>query len=102
MGKAKHNHVFLSYAEDNLDFVEAVAQRLQGDARLSFWFVPWHSVPGEPIQEQMEVALRQAQARAVFVSAPGGLAGRKNEQMRAAIQTRVEAAPAGYRVIPCG
>ena len=66
---------------------------------LSFWFAPWHSVPGEPIQKQMEEALGEAQACAVFVSTPGGMAGWQNEQMRAAIQTRVEDVP-GYRVIP--
>ena len=51
------HHVFLSYSQETQDFVEALARRLHGDARLSFWFGPWHSVPGEPIQEQMEEKL---------------------------------------------
>lgn len=93
------SHVFLSYSRENRDFVETLARRLQGEARLSFWFGPWHSVPGVPAQEQMETALGRAQACAVFISDPGRIEGWQNEQMRAAIQTRVEDEP-GYRVIP--
>ena len=92
------HHVFLSYSEENQDFVDSLARRLQGDARLAFWFGPWHSVPGVPIQEQMEEALWQASSCAVFVGS-GGIEGWQNEQMRAAIQNRVEDEP-GYRVIP--
>lgn len=90
--------IFLSYGEEDQGFVEALARRLQGDARLSFWFGPWHSVPGEPIQEQMEDALREAQACAVFVGSTQ-IEGWQNEQMRVAIQTRVKDEPC-YRVIP--
>lgn len=92
------HHVFLSYTEENRGFVESLARRLRGDARLSFWFGPWHSIPGAPIQEQMEEALWQAQACAVFISS-APIRGWQNEQMRAAIQTRVED-QVGYRVIP--
>lgn len=93
------NHVFLSYAQENRDFVETLARRLQGDARLSFWFSPWHSIPGKPIQEQMEAALREAQSCAVFISGSGQVTGWQNEQMRTAIQTRVDD-ESSYRVIP--
>lgn len=92
------NHVFFSYGGENQPFVEALARRLRGDARLSFWFGPWHSVPGVPAQEQMEEALWQARTCAVFIGA-GQITGWQNEQMRAAIQTRVEDEP-GYRIIP--
>jgi len=91
-------HVFLSYNHENRAFVESVARRLQGDARLSFWFGPWHSIPGAPVQEQMEDALWEAQSCAVFVGS-GQIEGWQNEQMRVAIQTRVED-DAGYRIIP--
>jgi len=63
--------VFLSYGSDNIDFVQDLALRLQGDARLSFWFEPWHSVPGLPLQEQMEEALQQAASCAVSSARPG-------------------------------
>jgi len=92
------HHVFLSYSEENQDFVESLARRLQGDARLSFWFRPWHSKRGVPIQDQMEEALWEAQSCAVFISS-GRVEGWQNQQMRAAIQARVEDEP-GYRVIP--
>lgn len=92
------NQVFLSYNESDRALVEALARRLKGDARLAFWFAPWHSIPGQPIQEQMEEALQRAQACAVFIGA-NPLAGWPNEQMRTAIQTRVED-NARYRVIP--
>jgi hypothetical protein len=83
------HQVFLSYSTDNQDFVEAPARRLHGDARLFFWFGPWHSIPGQPIQEQMEGALWAAEACAVFIGS-GQIEGWQNEQMRAAIQTPYE------------
>ena len=91
------HHVFLSYSRENQDFVESLARRLQGDARLSFWFAPWHSIPGETVQEQMEKALWEAQACAVFIS--DQIKGWQNEHVRTAIQTRVED-ETSYRVIP--
>jgi len=96
------NCVFLSYNTAdarNRDFVETLARRLQGDAHLSFWFAPWHSVPGAPVQEQMEDALLEARSCAVFVGGSDRITGWQNEQMRAAIQTRVED-ESGYRIIP--
>ncbi|MBU1751228.1 MAG: caspase family protein [Chloroflexi bacterium] len=92
------HHIFFSYSPETYDFVEPLARRLRSDARLSFWFGPWHSVLGVPIQEQMEEALREAQACAVFIST-GEVRGWQNEQVRTAIQTRVEDEPA-YRIIP--
>lgn len=93
------NHVFLSYAPDNQDWVAAIARRLYGDARLTFWFAPWHSVPGVPRQEQLENALLEANACAVFLRGGSEIGGWQNEELRAAIQTRVEDDSA-YRVIP--
>lgn len=98
MTDSRANHVFLSHSEESCDFVESIALRLQAEARLSFWFAPWHSVPGEPMQEQMEEALWAAQSCAVFISSDK-IEGWQNEQMRAAIMTRVEDEPS-YRVIP--
>jgi hypothetical protein len=98
MASQTSNQVFLSYSEENEDFVESLAMRLREDARLSFWFRPWHAVPGEDIQEQMDKALGEAQSCAVFVGS-GEIKGWQNDQMRAAIQARVEDDPT-YRVIP--
>jgi hypothetical protein len=92
------NRVFLSYSNETRETVEALACRLRGDARLTFWFEPWHSIPGVPVQEQMEEALQQATACAVLIGT-GSVQGWQNEQMRTAIQRRVEN-DAAYRVIP--
>ncbi len=92
------SHVFLSYAPENQNSVDTLARRLHSDARLSFWFAPWHSVPGTPIQEQMEAALLGAQSCAVFIGGAGQISGWQNEQMRMAIQTRVED-DSRYRII---
>ncbi len=92
------NQVFLSYSEANRDQVETIAQRLKGDGRLTFWFEPWHAIPGQPLQEQMEDALAQATSCAVFIGS-SGVEGWQNEQIHAAIQAHVEDDPL-YRVIP--
>jgi hypothetical protein len=75
MAEQSVQHVFFSYSAEVQDFVEALALRLQGDARLSVWFGPWHSVPGVPAQEQMEQALWRARACAVFVGGSGAIVG---------------------------
>ena len=99
MNNQPANQVFLSHNDDDLDIVEALATRLQGDARLSFWFGPWHSIPGELLQEQMEVALELSQACAILISDAECLEGWQTEQMRAAIQLRIED-DSSYRIIP--
>jgi hypothetical protein len=91
--------VFLSYPPEKQDFVESIARQLFGDARLSFWFAPWHSIPGVPVQEQMEKALQDAQACAIFIGGTTQISGWQNEQMRATIQLRVED-DSNYRIIP--
>ena len=98
MPDQRGSHVFLSYCFCDLEFVTHIAMRLRGDARLSFWFEPWHAIPGQPLQEQMEDALARSTSCAVFIG-PSGVDGWQNEQMRAAIQSHVEDDPF-YRVIP--
>jgi hypothetical protein len=51
MSEETRYHVFLSHNSADKPAVEELARRLHGDARLSFWFGPWHSVPGQPVQE---------------------------------------------------
>jgi TIR domain len=92
MAGSNQTHVFLSYSEDNEAFVEALARRLKDDARVSFWFRPWHAIPGRDIQTQMEEALYNAQSCAVFLGA-GGLEGLLDEQMQAEIQALMDKAP---------
>jgi hypothetical protein len=61
------SQVFLSYGQDNQDFVETLAQRLQGDTRFSFWFGPWHSTPGPADPRAMEVSPLAARNCAAFI-----------------------------------
>lgn len=92
--------VFLSCAPEDEDAVDAIARQLARDDRITLWFAPWHSIPGEDRQQQMEDALLQSQACAVFVGGETvSLRGWHNEQMRAAIQNRVED-NRSFRVIP--
>jgi hypothetical protein len=90
--------VFFSYAEPNRPFVEALAKRLSGDARVRFWFEPWHAVPGVSRQTQMLEAFQASDCCAVFLG--GATAeGFHDKQIQLAIQRQVEVDPE-YRVIP--
>lgn len=92
--------VFLSYSEANYEFVNDLAMRLYGDAHLTFWFAPWHSIPGKPIQKQTEEALKLSRSCAIFIGGgTGSLEGWQNREMREAIRKQVEENP-NYRVIP--
>ena len=93
--------VFFSYSEGSEDFVEKLALRLYSEARLSFWFEPWHIISGKLEQAQQEDALKLSKACAVFIDAEsqGELQGWQNLQMRTAIQSYAQDSP-GFRVIP--
>lgn len=99
MPEPRRPHVFLSYSGDSEPFVESLAIRLHGEARLSFWFGPWHSVPGADRQRQMNDALSRAEACAVFIGPSRRLEAWQNEQIRAAIERRADESLA-FRVLP--
>jgi hypothetical protein len=74
---------FLSYRDEDEGQVEQIARLLQKDPHITFWFSPWHSIPSEARQTQLEAALQGSSCCIVFIgSAPGGIRGRHNEQMR--------------------
>lgn len=93
--------VFLSHNSADKPAVENLARRLV-KAGIQPWLDTWNLIPGEPWQEAIEQALGKCATCAVFI----GLSGSgpwQNEEMRAAIQRRVEAHHAGeqpFRVIP--
>jgi hypothetical protein len=89
--------VFLSYARTDALAVEAIARRLEDEAKLHPFLDTWHLIPGEPWQEELESALDQSQTCAVFIG-PAGLGPWENEEMRSALDTRVKRP--GFRVIP--
>jgi nucleoside phosphorylase len=91
-------HVYLAYAPDVAADVEQLALQLKGDARLDFFFAPWHERSGKPLQEQLEDAMQQSQVCAVFLSGELPIEY-QYEAMRLAIQTRIED-DTSFRVIP--
>jgi formylglycine-generating enzyme required for sulfatase activity/energy-coupling factor transporter ATP-binding protein EcfA2 len=91
-------HVFLSHNSADKPAVEVIARRLCDEAGLALWLEAWDMVPGTPKQEAQEAALTASACCAVLIGA-AGLSGWQNEQMRAAIQTRVED-DSDFRVIP--
>jgi hypothetical protein len=97
MTDAPQIDVFMSYAEEDEAFVASLAERLE-QLGMSTWFQPWHGKIGEDMQAQMEQALGRSESCAVFVGS-GDITRWQNEQMRAAIQARVEDDD-DYRVIP--
>lgn len=99
MPEPRRPHVFLSYSGDSEPFVESLALRLQGDARLAFWFGPWHSVPGEERLRQMDHAIATAEASAVFIGPSRRFEAWQCEATRAALERRVEGS-SSFRVIP--
>lgn len=90
--------VFLSYDPTEVEKIELIARRLHDDEiGLRPWLDRWHLVPGKLRQEQIELALTQCSTCAVFIGA-GGLSGWHQEQMRVAIESRIQ--DGAFRVIP--
>ena len=89
--------VFLSHNSKDKPAVEALAERLEDEAGLRVFLDIWNLVPGDPWQEDLEVALNQSSTVAVFLG-PSGISGWHNEEMRDALNTRVR--DRKRRVIP--
>ena len=91
-----HFDVFLSHNGADKATVEQLAHRLEA-AGLKPFLDKWHLIPGEPWQEALEAALDASATVAVFVG-PTGVSPWHNEELRAALNTRVR--DDKYRVIP--
>jgi WD40 repeat protein len=89
--------VFLSHNTADKAAVEMIARRLREEAKLEPFLDKWHLVPGEPWQEALEKALDTSRTCAIFLG-PEGLGTWENEEMRAALDMRVNLPD--YRVIP--
>jgi hypothetical protein len=89
--------VFLSYARDDAQAVEAIASRLEDEASLHPFLDTWHLILGQPWQEELEKALDHSQMCAVFIG-PANLGPWENEEMRSALDKRVK--HSDFRVIP--
>jgi hypothetical protein len=89
-------HVFLSHNSADKPLVEELARRLVKEG-LQPWLDKWNLIPGEPWQEAIEEALAKCVTCAVFIG-PSGTGPWHNEEMRAAIDRRVNCGQ--FRVIP--
>ncbi|MCP4284682.1 MAG: TIR domain-containing protein, partial [Gammaproteobacteria bacterium] len=99
--KRSRPQVFLSYNKANEYLVEQLAQRLKGDARISFWFEPWHSIPGKTTLDEKEKVLLSAQSLAVFIGGNSAQLEKEwqSKEKDAAITIQVEDR-SDFRVIP--
>jgi len=85
---AKKYNAFLSHNSQDKPIVEHIAQWLEDEANLSVWLDKWNLIPGEPWQEEIEIALDDSQCCVVFLG-PDGMGGWQNEEMRLALGERV-------------
>ena len=90
--------VFLSHNSQDKPAVEELAHRLDKEG-IKVWLDKWNLIPGDPWQEAIEEALQQCRTCAVFVS-PKGISPWENEEMRAAINRRVNSGRGRFRVVP--
>jgi hypothetical protein len=91
-------HVFLSHSGVDKPAVEELAVRLRREG-IEPWLDEWNLVPGDPWQPALERALGDCSTCAVFIG-PGGFSAWQNEEMRAAIDRRVQEGRGQFRVIP--
>ena len=91
-------HAFLSHNGAEKSLVEGLAYELERRG-LSCWLDKWNLVPGDPWQPAIEEALGHCNTCVVFFG-PRGLGPWHNEEMRLAIQRRVNAREFRLRVLP--
>lgn len=89
--------VFLSHPHTHAQWVEALACRLEDEARLVVWLDKWVLVPGEPFLQPMARALEEARSCAVFVAADTP-SGWFHQEIQRALNRQVQ--NSAFRVIP--
>jgi len=80
--------VFLSHNSQDKPAVKWLAARLEDEAKIKVFLDIWNLIPGDPWQEDLEKALDASRTVAVFLG-PAGISGWHNEELRAALKTRV-------------
>src|SRR4051812_29754864 len=89
--------VFLSYNSGQRPAVTKIASVLkEGDLRP--WFDQWEVVPGQTWQEALERGLWQSPTCAIFIGSDG-LGPWQAEEVRTAIDRRVQSRDGSYRLI---
>ena len=98
LGPAKQRyHAFLSHSGAETSLIEELAYGLE-QRGLSCWLDTWNLIAGDPWQPAIEEALGQCDTCVVFFG-PHGLGPWQNEEMRLAIQRRVNAQNRSLRVL---
>ena len=96
--KQEHYHAFLSHNGADKSSVERLAEELERRG-LACWLDKWNLVPGDPWQAAIEAALGQCDTCVVFFG-PLGFGPWHNEEMRLALQRRVNSRERKLRVLP--
>src|SRR4051794_26007121 len=89
---------FLSHNGKEKPAVEGLAEELEARG-VSCWLDKWNLIPGDPWQPAIEDALSRCDTCVVFFG-PHGLGPWHNEEMRLAIQRRVNSGGKKLRVLP--
>lgn len=97
MGKKDIYDAFLSHNSEYKPIVEKIGQWLEKKAKMKVFLDKWNLIPGDPWQEEIEVALDQSKSCVVFLG-PNGIGPWQNEEMRSAIDDRVT--KQSIRVVP--
>lgn len=79
---------FLSHGSADKPAVEEIGRRLL-KLGIEPWLDKWHLIPGDPWQPALEKALAESESCVVFLG-PSGFGPWQNEEMRAAIDRRVQ------------
>ena len=91
--------VFLSHNSGDKPAVEALALRLRKERDIEPWLDKWNLIPGQPWQEELEVAIRACDCCAIFIGRgdpqKGVLGPWQNAELRALISRQIWAN--GYR-----
>ena len=90
--------VFLSHSSDDKPRVEELARRLKQEGIEPF-LDKWNLIPGQPWQEALEEALGQSAACAVIIGS-GPFGPWHHEEMRAALEHRINGSRGKFPVIP--
>lgn len=93
----KKYNAFLSHNSQDKPIVEKIAKWLEDESKLSVWLDKWNLIPGDPWQEEIEIALDGSECCVVFLG-PYGMGAWQNEEMRAAMEKRVSGKT--LRVVP--
>lgn len=96
--------VFLSHDSGDKPAVEALALRLRQERDIAPWLDKWNLIPGQPWQEELEVAIRACDCCAIFIGRgdpqKGVLGPWQNDELRALISRQVSERGSQFAVIP--